>query len=65
MKYEKLSSFLLKDSFEQGKVDTMLFHKNYESKFILVQVYADDIIFCATNEMLCEYFSKLMQTNSK
>jgi len=27
-----------------------------------VQVYVDDIIFSATNEMLCEYFSKLMQT---
>ena len=26
------------------------------------QIYVDDIIFCATNEMLCEDFSKLMQT---
>ena len=27
-----------------------------------MQVYVDDVIFGATNEMLCEYFSKLMQT---
>jgi len=27
-----------------------------------VQVYVDDIIFGASNEMLCEDFSKLMQT---
>ena len=59
--YEKLSSFLLKNDFEQGKVDTTLFRKNYDSQFILVQVYVDDIIFGATNEMLCEDFSKLMQ----
>ena len=34
--YEKLSSFLLKNGFEQGKVDTTLFYKNYDSWFILV-----------------------------
>ena len=41
--YEKLSSFLLENGFERGKVDTILFRKNYESQFILVQVYVDDI----------------------
>ena len=30
-------------------------------QFLLVKVYLDNIIFDATNEMLCEYFSKLMQ----
>jgi len=39
----------LKNVFKRGKVDTTLFRKN-------------DIIFGATNEMLCEYFSKLMYT---
>ena len=53
--YEKLGSFLLENGFEQGKVDTTLFRKNYDSQFILVQVYVD-IIFGATNEMLCEDF---------
>jgi len=37
-----------------------VFRKNYDSRFLLVQVYVDDIIFYATNEMLCEDFSKLM-----
>ena len=36
--------------------------KNYDSQFLLVQVYVDDIIFGSTNEILCEDFSKLMQT---
>jgi len=30
------------------------------TQFILVQVYVDDIISTATNETLCEDFSKLM-----
>jgi len=60
--YENLSSFLLENGFKQGKVDTTSFHKNYDFQFILVQVYVDDIIFGANNEMLHEEFSKLMQT---
>jgi len=60
--YGKLSSFILENGFEHGMVDTTLFPKNYDSQFLLVQVYVDDIIFGATNEMLYEDFSKLMQT---
>jgi len=60
--YGKLSSFLTKNGFERGKTDTNLFHKNYDSQFILVQVYVNDIIYRATNETLYEDFSKLMQT---
>ena len=52
----------MKNGFEQGKVDTTLFCKNYDSQFLLVQVYVDNIIFGATNEILYEDFSKLMQT---
>ena len=52
----------MKNGFEQGKVDTTLLCKNYESQFLLVQLYVDDIIFSTTNEMLCDDFSKLMQT---
>ena len=60
--YEKQSSFFLKNGFEREKVDITLCRKTYDSQFLLVQVYVDDIIFDATNETLCEYFSKLMQT---
>ena len=58
--YEKLSSFLLKNGFGRGKMDTTLFHKTCDSQFLLVQVYVDDIIFSATNDMLYEDFSQLM-----
>ena len=43
-------------------MDITLFCKNYESQFILVQVYVDDIIFSATNEIFCKDFFKLMET---
>jgi len=50
------------NGFERGKVDIILFCKNSDSQFLLVQVYVDDIIFGATNEMLCKEFSKLVWT---
>ena len=59
--YERLRSFLLKNGFERGKVDTTLFCKNNDSQFVLVQIYVESIIFGATNEPLCEDFSKLIQ----
>ena len=58
--YEKKSSFLLENNFKRGKVGTTLFRKIYKSQLILVQVYVDDIVFGATNEMLSEDFSKLI-----
>ncbi|RDY01108.1 hypothetical protein CR513_15613, partial [Mucuna pruriens] len=43
--YEILSSFLMSNGFERGKVET-IFLKNYNSHFIIVQIYMDDIIWC-------------------
>jgi len=59
--YERLSTFLLEKGFSRGNVDTTLFIKHHTKHFILVQIYVDDIIFGATNNALCEEFSKLMQ----
>ncbi|RDX98141.1 hypothetical protein CR513_18992, partial [Mucuna pruriens] len=55
--YVILNSFLIENGFERGKVDTC---KNYDSYFIIVQIYVDDIIFGATNKSLCEEFYKMM-----
>ncbi|RDX79764.1 hypothetical protein CR513_39777, partial [Mucuna pruriens] len=54
--YKKSSSFLMENGFKIGKVDTTLFSKNYDSQFIVVQIYVDDIIFEDTNESLSEEF---------
>ncbi|RDY13277.1 hypothetical protein CR513_01830, partial [Mucuna pruriens] len=58
--YEKLSSFLMNNGISKGKVD-IIFYKGHTSYFIRVQSYANDIIFCAIDEILCKEFSKLMQ----
>ena len=59
--YERLSNFLLGKGFSRGKLDNTLFilHKNRD--MLVIQIYVDDIIFGATNEKLCEEFSKTMQ----
>ena len=58
--YERLSSFLLKNGFQRGTIDTTLFIKNSNDSFILVQIYVDDIIFGSANESLCSEYGKLM-----
>ena len=63
--YEHLSSFHVNIGFERGKVDTTLFRKNYDSQFMLVQIYVDDIIFGVVNEPLYEDFYKLIQAEFK
>ena len=60
--YNRLSSFLTSNGFMRGKVDTTLFRKDLAKDFIIVQIYVDDIIFGATNELLCKDFSNLMQS---
>ena len=61
--YERLSAFLLKNNFSKGKVNTTLFIKKYDNDILIIQIYVDDIIFGATNELLCEEFSKCMNSD--
>ncbi|KAL3520041.1 hypothetical protein ACH5RR_018190 [Cinchona calisaya] len=60
--YERLSGFLIENSFKRGVVDNTLFTKTNLNGLLIVQIYVDDIIFGATNESLCKEFSCLMQT---
>jgi len=60
--YERLSTFLLKNDFERGKIDSALFIKRVGEHILLVQVYVDDIIFGSTNKSLCEGFASIMQS---
>ena len=52
---------MLGNGFARGKVDNTLFTLHKNDKLLLVQIYVDDIIFGATDESLCDEFSKLMQ----
>ncbi|GKA38278.1 putative ribonuclease H-like domain-containing protein [Tanacetum coccineum] len=58
--YETLSTYLLDNEFQRGKIDKTLFIKRYKGDILLVQVYVDDIIFGSTNKKLCIAFEKLM-----
>jgi len=59
--YERLSNFLLFNGYERGMIDKTLSIKKSNSEIILVQIYVDDIIFCATKDSLCEEFVDVMQ----
>ncbi|GKC46821.1 putative ribonuclease H-like domain-containing protein [Tanacetum coccineum] len=58
--YETLSTYLLDNKFQRGKIDKTLFIKRYKGDILLVQVYVDDIIFGSTKKEMCNAFEKLM-----
>ncbi|GJW20289.1 ribonuclease H-like domain-containing protein [Tanacetum coccineum] len=58
--YETLSTYLLDNRFQRGKIDKTLFIKRLKGDILLVQVYVDDIIFGSTKKELCTAFEKLM-----
>nr|GEU50412.1 ribonuclease H-like domain-containing protein [Tanacetum cinerariifolium] len=47
--YETLSTYLLDNGFQRGKIDKTLFIKRHKDNILLVQVYVDDIIFEVKN----------------
>ncbi|GKA29872.1 retrovirus-related pol polyprotein from transposon TNT 1-94 [Tanacetum coccineum] len=58
--YETLSTYLLDNGFQRGKIDKTLFIKRVKGDILLVQVYVDDIIFGSTKKGLCTEFEKLI-----
>nr|GEX99488.1 putative ribonuclease H-like domain-containing protein [Tanacetum cinerariifolium] len=58
--YETLSTYLLDNGFQKGKIDKTLFIKRHKGNILLVQVYVDDIIFGSTKKELCTSFEKLI-----
>ncbi|GKF81392.1 putative ribonuclease H-like domain-containing protein [Tanacetum coccineum] len=59
--YETLSTYLLDNGFQRGKIDKTLFIKRDKSDILLVQVYVDDIIFDrSTRKKMCTEFEKMM-----
>ncbi|GKB98609.1 uncharacterized mitochondrial protein-like protein [Tanacetum coccineum] len=58
--YETLSTYLLDNEFQRGKINKTLFIKRHKGDILLVQVYVDDIIFGSTKKELCNAFEKSM-----
>ncbi|GJS75550.1 putative ribonuclease H-like domain-containing protein [Tanacetum coccineum] len=58
--YETLSTYLLDNGFQRGKIDKALFIRRDKGDILLVQVYVDDIIFGSIKKSLCTEFEKIM-----
>ncbi|GJT91183.1 putative ribonuclease H-like domain-containing protein [Tanacetum coccineum] len=58
--YETMSTYLLDNGFQRGKIDKTLFIRRDKGDILLVQVYVDDIIFGSTKRSLCTEFEKMM-----
>ncbi|GJX62649.1 putative ribonuclease H-like domain-containing protein [Tanacetum coccineum] len=58
--YETLSTYLLDNRFQRGKIDKTLFIRRDKGDILLVQVYVDDIIFGSIKKSLCTEFEKMM-----
>nr|GEY95826.1 putative ribonuclease H-like domain-containing protein [Tanacetum cinerariifolium] len=58
--YETLSTYLLDNGFQRGKIDKTLFIRRYKGDILLVQVYVDDINFGSTKKELYTSFENLM-----
>ncbi|GJQ89184.1 retrovirus-related pol polyprotein from transposon TNT 1-94 [Tanacetum coccineum] len=63
--YDMLSSFLISQHFSKGAVDLTLFTWKAGNDLLLVQIYADDIIFASINTALCNEFTNQMTTKFK
>ncbi|GKC20068.1 putative ribonuclease H-like domain-containing protein, partial [Tanacetum coccineum] len=55
--FETLSTYLLKNGFRRGTIDTTLFIKKDKGDIMLV--YVDDIIFGSTKKSLCVEFEQM------
>jgi hypothetical protein len=54
--YARLKTFLLEYGYVMGSVDKTLFTLNYDTDFLLVQIYVDDIIFGGSSHTLVSRF---------
>ena len=59
--HDKLSKFLLDNNFKRKNIDKILFIKRKSNDLLIVQLYIDDIVFGATNEVLYRDFARLIQ----
>nr|GEV08064.1 hypothetical protein [Tanacetum cinerariifolium] len=58
--YDVLLQFLIDSDFQKGSIDTTFSIKKKGKHIMLIQIYADDIIFGSTNPKYCTKFLDLM-----
>jgi hypothetical protein len=59
--YVRLKTFLLDYGYVMGSVDNTLFTLKHGNDFLLVQIYADDIIFGGSSHVLVSRFQEMME----
>ncbi|GKE35465.1 putative ribonuclease H-like domain-containing protein [Tanacetum coccineum] len=59
--YKTLANYLLGNGFKKRENRSDIVYQEEKGDILLVQVYADDIIFGSTNKELCTGFEKLMK----
>jgi hypothetical protein len=59
--YARLKTFLLEHGYVMGSVDNTIFTLKYDTDFLLVQIYVDDIIFGGSSHNLVSSFQKIME----
>jgi hypothetical protein len=59
--YDRLKTFLLEHGYVMGSVDKTLFILNYDTDFLLVHIYVDDIIFDGSSHTLVSGFQEMME----
>ncbi|WJX83726.1 hypothetical protein P8452_66368 [Trifolium repens] len=60
--YERLTQFLEEQGYRKGGSDKTLFVKEERGKFIIAQIYVDDIVFDGMSDTMVQHFVKQMQS---
>ncbi|KAK2445004.1 putative mitochondrial protein [Trifolium repens] len=60
--YERLTQFLENQGYRKGGYDKTLFVKEEKGKFIITQIYVDDIVFGGMSNTMVQHFVKQMQS---
>ncbi|WJX69187.1 hypothetical protein P8452_53469 [Trifolium repens] len=60
--YERLTQFLEEQGYRKGGSDKTLFVKEERGKFIIVQIYVDDIVFGGMSNTMVQHFVQQMQS---
>jgi hypothetical protein len=59
--YARLKTFMLEHGYVMGSVDKTIFTLMYDTDFLLVQIYVDDIIFGGSSQTLVFRFQEMME----
>ncbi|KAK2419944.1 putative mitochondrial protein [Trifolium repens] len=60
--YERLTQFLEEQGYRKGGSDKTLFVKQEKGKFIIAQIYVDDIVFGGMSNTMVQHFVQQMQS---